>query len=170
MLENSAQIVGLQEKFRENIAPPYHIVKITEVALNKERERNKRRLFKIVQGSSKFHIMILTQAVQNFGHSFIFACVTCVKFSMGAVHSFNFINCWFIKLFLRSIVPSTPPPEIVGQEQVNDFIKAGSFVPVAAPGSSKDTACFIQVLETCLASSEVSKDDCNSRETRRNHL
>ena len=47
----------------------------------------------------------------------------------------------------------------ISQEQVNNFIKPGSFVPVARPQSSKDTIWFIQVLETNLLSTKVSKDD-----------
>ena len=47
----------------------------------------------------------------------------------------------------------------IGQEQVNDFIKPGSFVAVAALRSLKDTVWFIRMLETSLVSTKVSKDD-----------
>ena len=48
---------------------------------------------------------------------------------------------------------------IGNNEQVNDFFKAGNFVAVAAPKSPKDAVWFIQVLETNLVSTKVSKDD-----------
>ena len=44
-------------------------------------------------------------------------------------------------------------------EQVNSYIKPGSFVAVAAPQSSKDTIWFIKVLETNLVNNKVSKDN-----------
>ena len=44
-------------------------------------------------------------------------------------------------------------------EQVNDFIKPGSFVAVAIPRSSKNTVWFIQLLETYLGSTNFSKYD-----------
>ena len=44
-------------------------------------------------------------------------------------------------------------------EQVNSYIKPGSFVAVAAPQSSKDTIWFIEVLETNLVNTKVSKDN-----------
>ena len=42
-------------------------------------------------------------------------------------------------------------------EQVNDFIKPGSFVAVTIPRSLKDTVWFIQMLETYLGSANFSK-------------
>ena len=44
-------------------------------------------------------------------------------------------------------------------EQVNSYIKPGSFEAVAAPQSSKDTIWFIEVLETNLVNTKVSKDN-----------
>ena len=44
-------------------------------------------------------------------------------------------------------------------EQVNDFIKPGSFVAVTIPRSLKDTVWFIQLLETYLGSAKFSKYD-----------
>ena len=54
-------------------------------------------------------------------------------------------------------------------EQVNDFIKPGSFVAVAAPRSSKDTVWFIHVLETNLVSTKVSKN-ISSNYAKRNQI
>ena len=47
----------------------------------------------------------------------------------------------------------------ISQEQVNDFIKTGSFAAAAVPQSLRDTVWFIQVLETHLMSTKVTKDD-----------
>ena len=46
---------------------------------------------------------------------------------------------------LRSSAP--PPPEVVGEEEVNEFVAVGSYVAVAAPESSHDTVWIIKVAE-----------------------
>ena len=41
---------------------------------------------------------------------------------------------------LRNDLP--PPPEVVGQEEVNEFVSVDTFVAVAAP-KSMDTVCVV---------------------------
>ena len=52
-----------------------------------------------------------------------------------------------------------PPPEIVGQENVNKFITPQSVIAVAAPKTSTDTIWFLKFVETNKMSVEKVVDD-----------
>ena len=93
VFQNSAEIVEfLKKKFGENNAPQYHIVEIEEAALNEERERDLRRVYKTVQGSSEFHIMIFTPNSKSFRASPRLCLCDHVKLIMGHVPSLILMN------------------------------------------------------------------------------
>ena len=130
VFQNSGEIVEfLKKKFGENNAPQYHIVEIEEAALNEERERDLRRVYKTIHGSSEFHIMIFTPNSKSFRASpRLCLCDQC-KVDYGSCSFFNSYELQVQELnqiSLRSNIPPPPPPEIVGQEAVNEFITVGS--------------------------------------------
>ena len=60
---------------------------------------------------------------------------------------------------LRSDDP--PPPEIVGQEEVDNFIYPGSFVALRPEKESDDDFWFVYVISTNLCNPEDVRDDYN---------
>ena len=119
-----------------------------ESALEKERDADHRKKFKTVQGSADFQVMIFTPNTNTFKAS--------PRLCLCDLCSLNYGSCALFqtyelqvqilnKVSLRNSIP--PPPEIVGQEKVNDFVSVGTYVAVAAPKESADTVWLIKVVE-----------------------
>ena len=124
-------------KFGENCSPQYHIVEIQESILQEERGYRRKKTWKTITGSSVFHVAVFTPHAAHFKASpRLCMCPQC----MMLYGSCNLFEAYKIEVVtsktpaLRNDMP--PPPEIVGQEKVSDFVHVGTYVAVAAPKSS----------------------------------
>ena len=151
----------LRNKFGENTSPSYHIVEIEEKPSEEERDLDHRKVFSTVDGSSSFHVIIFTPHSTTFRASpRLCLCEKCDK-EYGSCELFVEHELKVLEIkpaALRSNVP--PPPEVIGQEEVNDFIQPGTYVAVTAPqnGNSLEMVWFIEVTEVNRTLTESSID------------
>ena len=161
VFERSNQIVSfLRSKFQENEIPKYHM-EIEETFLNEERDEDHRKVFKTIEGSSDFHVIIFTPHSNKFKASpRLCLCNQCHSV-YGSCDLFTLYEIRVQELnstSLRSNIP--PPPEIVGEEEVSDFVTPGTIVAAAAPKFSTDTVWLIKVVEVnWVLVTETSKND-----------
>ena len=67
VFSKSHEIVAfLQSKFKENDFPKYLITEIEESSLSNERDANHRKLYKTIEGSSNFQVMIFVPHSNTF--------------------------------------------------------------------------------------------------------
>ena len=138
MFENSSQIVSfLKEKFGENTSPQYHIVEILDSSLMEERNSRRRMKFPTITGSSDWHVLIFTPNASEFKASpRLCMCDQClVTYGSCSLFQSYAVRVETINVpTLRNDV--LPPPEILGEEEVIEFVNEGTFVAVAAPKST----------------------------------
>lgn len=147
--DNSEEIVQfLNEKFKHKESPSYHIKEILVDDLMKERNNDRRRIFKRIDGSNGFQVAIFKPSSNTFIASpRLCICDECkVEIGSCSLYSSYEIQVQELNpLFLRNI--DEPAPEIVGKEEVSDFITVDSVVAVPAPkGNVNDRIWFIKVV------------------------
>ena len=122
-----------------NEIPRYHIVEMGVNHLTKEREDDHRKDFKTINSSSLFHVAVFTSNCTTFKASpRLCLCDACVvEYSLYEL--FRSYEIQVQQLNSVNLRQNEPPPEIVGEEEVCDFVMPDSVVAVAAPKSSADS-------------------------------
>lgn len=154
-------VVGLWSFSKKNLVKIllHDTTSLFESVLQEERENRRRRNYMTIQGSSNFHIAIYVPHSNQFKAS---ARLCMCKQCMISVGSCSLFTSYELQVehiatpLLRGEVLS--PPEIVGEEEVNEFINAGTYVAVPAPKSCVDSFWIIKVVEVNRIRSEKSID------------
>ena len=124
----------LKEKFGENNSPQYHIVEIPESVLQEQRNSRRRTKFKTIVGSSDFHVAIFTPNADHFKASpRLCLCNQCmVNYGSCSLFQPYKLQAQVINVpVLRNDI--SPPMEILDQnEEVNEFVRVGTYVAIAA--------------------------------------
>ena len=161
IFSGAAHIVShLIQKFGTNKSPEYHIAEIKVEELEVLRESRCRKQYKTVDGSASFHVMVFKPNQTYFMTSpRLCICEQC-KEDYGSCSLFSRYKLDVHELRdipLRSHV--LEPPEIIGSEDVDDFVTPDSYVAIAAPETSQDTVWFVKVIKVNLCSAKEEKDD-----------
>eukprot|EP00794_Sanderia_malayensis_P019611 gene19611-21542_t len=156
---NAAGIAtSLIKKFGANMKPAYHIKEVEVEELEELRCKRRKKVFKTVDGSSTFHVLVFKPKESFFLASpRLCICDEC-KHDYGSCSLFSQheLNVQELRdIPLRSDDP--PPAEIVGEEAVDDFILPDSFAAIAADDPT-ETLWFIQVIDVNLSSTKNEVD------------
>ena len=146
-------------KFGANSDPKYDIREIDVQELTAIRSKRNRMVFKTVHGSDSFHVMVFKPNASTFRASpRLCICDEC-KADYGSCSLFSEYELCVHELRdipLRSDVP--PPPEVVGEEEVDGFVTPGSIIAVAADDPNV-TFFFLKVVDVNQSSPEIKTDD-----------
>ena len=160
---NAEEVVSfLDGKFSEKEYPRYYVKEIASEDVEALRRSATHLVFKTVDGSSAFHIIIFTPGVTNFKAANCYCICPKCKMEFGSCSLFD-----EYQLNVETIHPAVVRSEKLGpvaeEEEdclAEEFVIPESIVAVAVAQNSLDTVWFIKVTETECFSAELVTDDC----------
>ena len=160
IFENAAQIVShLVKHFGNHESPQYDIKEITEMELAEERAARRRKVYKTIDGSSTWQVLVFRPGQSYFlASTRLCICDECSQ-EYGSCNLFKSfeLHCETIReIPLRSDV--TPPQsDELGNEENDGFILADSYLALAADSTDVDALWYVKVLEVnqCSDKNEV---------------
>ena len=150
---DSAQIVDfLSEKFSISEEPTYHIKEIKIADLKLERAVKQKKVYKTVDGSSKFQALVINPNSNVIKASpRLCSCPQCLEIygSCKLFKDYEVIVHNLNQLSLRSNFEDYNPQsqQLEERDDVNEVLCKGSVVAVAADDKSPDTFWLVMVAE-----------------------